>query len=181
MSARAALRAATAGAHDEVDSIFSRFDLGRTEGYRRFLMAQASAVLPVEAALDRAGAAELVPDWTARRRADALRSDLSALSAEPPPPLLSPIFGSPEAVLGGVYVLEGSRLGGALLSRSLPAGVPSAFLGSPPDSPRWRKLLEDLERLLYRHDQVAKAAGAAINVFACFAIAGRRELENAGT
>ena len=181
MSVRAALRAATAAAHDEVDFIFSRFDLGRTEDYRRFLIAQASALLPVEAALDGAGAAELVPDWPRRRRGPALCSDLSALAAEPPPQLKPPLFGTREAVLGGIYVLEGSRLGGALLSRSLPAGVPSAFLGSPPDSLRWRKLLEELESLLYRHDQVAEAAGAAIGVFACFAAAGRRQLENAGT
>jgi heme oxygenase len=176
---RAALREATAAAHEEVDGIFSRFDLRRREPYRRFLRAQASALLPIETALDEAGAGAILGDWPARRRSEALREDLKALGAEPPAPTAAPAFATPEAVLGGIYVLEGARLGGALLSRALPDKAPQAFLGAAGDSLRWRKLLEDLEKLLYRHDQVAAAVSAAVDVFACFAAAGRRELESA--
>ena len=51
MSAHAALRAATADAHERVDGLFSRFDISDPIGYRRFLTAQAVAYLPGEAAL----------------------------------------------------------------------------------------------------------------------------------
>jgi heme oxygenase len=117
--------------------------------------------------------------WHLRRRGDAILKDLEALGSDLPQPTAPPAFGTPAAVLGGIYVLEGSRLGGALLSRSLPATAPRAFLAAPGDSRRWRKLLEDLERLLYRHDLVSAAVAAAVDVFACFAAAGRRELEKA--
>ncbi|MDB5720422.1 MAG: hypothetical protein JWP15_1040 [Alphaproteobacteria bacterium] len=178
MSVRAALRDATAPAHEEVDGIFSRFDLSRPGSYRRFLRAQASALLPVESALDQAGAGEVLDDWPSRRRARSLRDDLAALGAAPPASVDPPVFSGPPAVLGGLYVLEGSRFGGTLLSRSVPPGMPRAFLGARSYPLRWRKLLEEMERLLYRHDQVAAAVEAAVAVFACFAEAGRRELEN---
>ena len=54
MKVRAALRAATADCHKRVDTAFSRFDLATEDGYRRFLLAQAQAFLPIEAALDEA-------------------------------------------------------------------------------------------------------------------------------
>jgi hypothetical protein len=41
VTARAALREATGEAHEEVDAIFSRFDLARPEPYRRLLLAPA--------------------------------------------------------------------------------------------------------------------------------------------
>jgi heme oxygenase len=179
VKARQALREATAAAHSEVDAIFSRFDLRSAEGYRRFLIAQASALFPTEAALDEAGAADLVPDWQARRRSKALREDLEVLGVQRVDRVDSPTFASPEAVLGGVYVLEGSRLGAALLGREVREGTACAFLGAPQDSRRWRKLLEDLEAFLYRRDQVEAAAVAARQVFACFAEAGRRQWETA--
>ena len=177
MTARQALREATAAAHEEVDRIFSAFDLADPADYRRFLLAQAAAFLPVEAALDSAGAGNILPDWSERRRGHLLRNDLDRLALSAPAPLPAPAFASPEALLGGVYVLEGSRLGGALLSREVPTDAPKTFLSAKGDSARWRKLLEDLERLLYRSDRVPSALEAATQVFACFAAAGRRQLE----
>ncbi len=60
MSARAALRARTAAEHERVDRLFSNFTLGEGGSYRRFLLAQAAAFLPIESALDRGGAADLL-------------------------------------------------------------------------------------------------------------------------
>ena len=56
MSARAALKRATADAHERVDLLFSGLKLEDPRDYRRFLVAQAAAHLPVEQALDDAGA-----------------------------------------------------------------------------------------------------------------------------
>jgi heme oxygenase len=171
------LRDATAAAHEEVDQIFSAFDLGDGTEYRHFLLAQAAAFLPIEAALDSAGADTLIDDWRARRRAALLREDLEALGLAAPDPVPPPALHSREEMLGAIYVLEGSRLGGALLSRAVDPKAPMAFLGTKGDSARWRKLLDDLELSLYRNDQIAAAAGAANRVFQCFALAGQRQLE----
>jgi heme oxygenase len=174
-SARAALRAATAAYHDRVDAVFSRADLADPDGYGRFLQAQAGAYLPVEAALDRAGAAAVVPDWPARRRAHALRADLAALGLAPPEDTADVAFDDPAAVLGGIYVLEGSRLGGALLARAVPAHFPKAFL-APGDSAAWRRLLHIIEHTLISADVHTSAVESASRVFMLFESSGRRYL-----
>lgn len=179
MSVRAALRAATAAEHERVDRLFSTADLGAIEGYRRFLVAQAAAFLPVEAALDAAGATQVLADWPQRRRGDLLRADLAALGATEPEPVAPPSFASDAAILGGIYVLEGSRLGGAMLKRAVAAEAPAAFLSAPQEAGSWRKLLENLDRILYAPDQIEAAVGAARTVFERFAAGGLRHLETA--
>jgi len=172
---RSALRAATAAHHDRVDAIFSHADLTDREGYGQFLQAQAGAYLPVEAALGEAGAAALVPDWAARRRAAALEADLAALGLPVPHDMADITFEGAAAVLGGVYVLEGSRLGGALLARSVPANFPRAFL-APGDSARWRQLLGILEHTLTSAGDMASAIESASRMFLLFESSGRRYL-----
>lgn len=171
-SARFQLRDATAGAHERLDSLFAAFDLADRRAYGDFLRAQAGALLPVEAALDRAGAARAVDDWSARRRTDALLADLAALHLAPPPPVTAPEFGTDAALLGGLYVLEGSRLGGALLIRSVPSDLPRAFL-TPGNPAAWRAFVELMgERLRLSADMEAAIEGA-ISVFAAFETSAR--------
>jgi heme oxygenase (biliverdin-IX-beta and delta-forming) len=178
MSARAFLRSATADAHGRVDRLFSRFDLSNAAGYGRFLRAQAAAFLPVEAELDRADVAALIPDWPDRRRADQLRADLAALSVTPAEPFSPDLFIQSKApVLGAAYVLEGSRLGGALLKRSVAAGLPSQFLDSRQSAGSWRNFLKLLDTFLVRQDDLEAAAEAARQVFTRFEWAAKRELE----
>jgi heme oxygenase len=178
VSARAALRAGTAAEHDRVDRLFSHFNLAHEEGYRRFLLAQAAAFLPIENSLDAAGAAELVPDWGSRRRADLLRADLSALGADEPLPIPPPSLESRGAQLGAIYVLEGSRLGGALLKRGLAETAPRSFLSAPQNGGSWRKLLETLDMFLYRSDRLDAAITAAREVFQNFEAGGQLYLES---
>ena len=178
MSARAALRAGTAAEHERVDRLFSRFNLESVEGYRRFLLAQAAAFLPIEAELDRGGAADSVTDWAQRRRGDLLRADLLALGAENSAPIPAPEFGDAAAHLGAIYVLEGSRLGGALLKRGVPAAAPRSFLSSPDHKGSWRKLLETLDMFLYRSDRLDSALNAAKGVFQNFEAGGQLYLES---
>jgi heme oxygenase len=172
------LRARTAEEHARVDRLFSCFELGRDDGYRRFLLAQAAAFLPIEEALDRGGAADLLPDWPERKRGDLLRADLEQLQAGEPEGIASPALDTPAAALGAIYVLEGSRLGGAFLKRGLPPEAPQAFLSAPQSSGAWRKLLESLDKLLYRSDQLEAAVGAAIGVFQTFEAGGQLYLES---
>ena len=181
MSARAALRAGTAAEHERVDRLFSGLNFGRADDYRRFLLAQAAAYLPIEAALDAAGAEALLDDWSSRRRAPLLFADLGEMGLAAPAPSAAPSFVNPAQMLGAIYVLEGSRLGGALLKRGIGEGLPRRFLDAPQKPGSWRKLLDNMERFLYRSDQLEAAVGAAKSVFQGFEAGGLRYLESGRT
>lgn len=173
-SARFALRTATAEAHERLDRLFSRFDLSDRGGYREFLTAQAGAFLVVEAALDRAGAGEILPDWDDRKRSHALTEDVRALSIAANE-VVAPTFKTEAEILGGVYVLEGSRLGGAMLLRRVPAGMPTAFL-SPGAPSAWRALVSVLDERLNSPTALNEAVGAATSVFHAFETSANRIL-----
>jgi heme oxygenase len=173
-----ALRRATAAAHDEVDALFSRVDLTSAGGYRAFLAAQARAHLPVEAALDAAGAEQVIADWPARRRAALLRSDLAELGIAAQYGS-APDIADAASVAGTAYVLEGSRLGGAMLQKSVAAGLPKRFLAASAASGAWRALLLELDELLADPADLDRATEAARATFALFADAGRAMLEPA--
>ena len=179
MSARAALRGATAAEHHRVDAAFSRFDLATPGGYRRFLLAQAGGLLPIERALDEAGAADVLGDWPPRRRGVLLRADLEELKVTPPELFFGPDFFSGEAsILGAIYVLEGSRLGGAVLKQAVPGHFPRRFLEARHVAGSWRKLLQSLDDLLIRPDDLDAAVRAAKGIFARFEAEAGAQLEN---
>lgn len=167
------LREATAAAHERVDAAFSRFAWTSRAGYARFLAAQAAALLPLEAALGAGAAPGLEIGWDARRRGPALLADLAALGAVAPAgEILAPIV-QPATALGTIYVLEGSRLGGSLIKRSLPPQFPASFL-APGPADGWRLLLGALERGLASAellDEAIAAAGATFDRFERSALA----------
>jgi heme oxygenase (biliverdin-IX-beta and delta-forming) len=174
--ARSALRRGTSDAHDRVDALFGQFRLEEAEDYRRFLIAHAMAFPAVEAALDDAGFAALLPDWPTRHRAGALAADLVALGATMPALLPAPAIEASPAQWGAAYVLEGSRLGGALLARSVPAEGPRAYLGAAQPHGAWRAFLGALDAALATDDDIATAIRSARAVFALFETAGQRML-----
>jgi heme oxygenase len=169
LKARAYLRDVTREAHERVDSKLSGFRLSDADDYAEFLAVQAAAFIPVEAALDRAGAARLLPDWDERRRSDALLADLAALGRPAPVTNGSPVYDDEAAVWGGLYVIEGSRLGGLVLRKSVPADFPQAFL-SPQESRNssWPAFVAAMERSLYEDPALQRAGSSAIDTFACF-------------
>ncbi|MBX3594589.1 biliverdin-producing heme oxygenase [Sphingomonas sp.] len=167
VSARQILRAATAPDHARVDTAFSGFELGVRGSYTAFLRAQAAALLPVEAAID--ACPDLpVTDWPERQRGDALRADLAELGAALPAPLSAPELIGAAQVLGALYVLEGARLGGKLLVRSVPDTLPRRFLGARQDAEKWRGLIQILDRALVTERQRATATDTARRIFAMF-------------
>ncbi len=172
--ARAALRRATAPDHERVDAVFGGFRLDDPTDYRAFLTAHAMALPAIEDALDAAGFAMLLDDWPQRRRGGAIAADLAALGASLPAPLPVPIsLDTPAAQWGAAYVVEGSRLGGALLARSVPHGLPRGYLGAPQMPGAWRNFLEKLDKHICRPQDVAQATDAARAVFGLFEVAGR--------
>jgi len=115
---RTALRHGTRDAHERLDRCFRTLELTHLADYGVFLSAQAAALIPLEAALERAGIAAILPDWPDRCRSNAIRADVSRLGCELPEDSGTVDWiGDPAAMLGAAYVLEGSRLGGAMLRR----------------------------------------------------------------
>lgn len=166
------LREGTRPDHDRVDAAFGRFDLSDPLDYGAFLMAQAAALLPLEAALTIAGADEVVTDWPQRQRASRILADLADLGLSIPPALPVPDFASTPEILGALYVIEGSRLGGAMLARQVPRDLPCRFL-SDNDSSRWRSLIALIELELLSPATQAAALSAARATFALFEAAAR--------
>lgn len=177
MSARHQLRSDTAEDHAHVDAIYARFPLDQERGYRTFLSAMAAALLPVEAALDRAGAAQVVPDWPERRRSDLLRADLAQLGQQLPPEESPPPLSNEAEMLGAIYVLEGSRLGGAVLRKSVAPGRPNRFLSAPSPPGSWRSFNHLLDTRLTSPADLRQARATARQVFALFARSGLHALE----
>ncbi len=145
------LRAATANLHAEVDARFSGpFGTDR-HAYEAFLTALARAVLPLERALEAGGVERLLPDWTERRRSQALMRDLDILDVAVPPARDVSATTDEARLFGRLYVLEGSRLGGKLLvKRAAESGDPGVraathYLGHGAGGDLWRGFLQRLE------------------------------------
>lgn len=168
------LRNGTLALHRRVDEIYSRSDLSCRRDYVDFLTAQAAALFPTEQELERAGADSLLPGWQDSRRSGRLCADLEALGAEVPAPLIAPTFSTAAEIWGGIYVLEGSRLGGALLRRSVAPDFPVGFLGAAHPRGAWRSFLLKLNAYLVRRTEIALATAAAQRVFLLFEQAGLR-------
>lgn len=158
---------ATREAHERVDRLFAPLKLDAAEGYATFLEAQAAAFVTVEAALDAAGAGDVLKDWPQRRRASELLGDLAQLKRAAPASRAGPVFEGEAQILGAVYVLEGSRLGGTLMKRKVPEGWPTAFLSSA-DPSLWRALTGHIDARLIAPSDLQAAIDAATAVFAVF-------------
>lgn len=174
-SARTVLRRATHDHHERVDRVYSQVRLDDRTAYGRFLTAQAAAHIAVEQALEAGGIAAIVPDWAARTRRDQLVADLAELGLATPPLAGTLRLDGDAALLGALYVLEGSRLGGTLLKRSVPADFPTRFLSNA-DSAAWQALLRQLDQHLDSDATRAAAVDAAGRAFALFEESGRRYL-----
>ena len=167
-----ALRDGTREAHERVDAAFAAFDLAERADYAAFLQAHAEVLLPLEDALDAAGAERVTPDWQARKRGPLIAEDLAFLrdASRDAGPFDSPAWrlDTLEAAAGALYVLEGSRLGGKFLARQLPTDFPHAYLASDQPAEKWRNLLDRLHAILYEPAALQSALAAAHYAFAAF-------------
>ncbi|MBR0873771.1 biliverdin-producing heme oxygenase [Bradyrhizobium tropiciagri] len=173
-SLRSVLKAATATDHAKLDAMLGAFDLCSLAGYRRFLEINAAALLPLEGALVAAGVRDLVPDWSRRARSRAMLADLAAIGGTVRP-LDPPILIDRPAMLGTLYVLEGSRLGAAHLLKRIDrtAGprirTATAYLGHGAGQHLWPSflaLLESHASELSAEDDIIEPARRAFDLFA---------------
>ncbi len=146
---------------------------GGRHGYIEFLSASASVILTLEHALSEAGATRLLPDWEERKRGDALLADLDALGAAPGYPVLAQVGGDAEQ-FGFLYVLEGSRLGAAVVLRATEAaGDPrmlraTRYLRHGEGRRFWPSFLAQLETspaVAHAPDEAIAGARAAFSLF----------------
>lgn len=85
--------------------------------YLLFLRGLARGIVPIEAALDRVGIVDMLQDWPARKRTDALQADLADFGEAIPDPVRAFALDDRPGAFGALYVLEGSRLGSQVLLR----------------------------------------------------------------
>lgn len=129
-SARAALRDATEAAHLRLHALpdFQALAEGRITlaGYAALLRRKLGFHAALEARLAEAPSlAGFGIELAARRRAHLLRLDLAFLDAAADAPLAPvPRFADAAEALGGLYVAEGSTLGGRQLARALDRLLP---------------------------------------------------------
>lgn len=120
---RRRLAAETASLHAAIDERAAAFAPSAPERLCEYL---ARGIVPIEAALDRADAVRLLPEWPSRRRGHLLPrpADVAAVS-----------YSTDAEIWGGLYVLEGSRLGAAVLRRSHAALAIHPFFAA--EEPFW--------------------------------------------
>lgn len=116
----AALRAATRERHERVDQLMDLRRLAERAHYERVLQVFDAFLGPWEEAVA-AALPEAWPTWLRQRSRRAfLQNDLHALGLQPlPRAALQLQLASPAAAWGSVYVLEGSALGGQVITRAL--------------------------------------------------------------
>lgn len=175
MTLRKALRAGTSEYHNVVDDLFGRFDMSDRRQYAAFLAGHARVIPVAEQALEQGGIYRIVPDWAERRRADMLRADMTALGCAMPPPIALAAFSSDDELWGAAYVLEGSKLGGAVLSKRVPADYPSKYLAYQGPKGAMKAFMDQLDAAA--SVDLERAIAAARSIFAAFRAAAELELE----
>ena len=155
------LRSVTRVDHEKVDAAFGGFAIGTRDGYRDFLIAHAR-ILPLAERLIDPGA--LIAGW--QGRTEALLDDLQALGGAVPPEIDFALPEGEAARWGALYVIEGSRLGGAVLARMVPEGLPAAYLGARHGSGGGRDLLARLDAQI--GDRGAEAEAGAKAMFGAY-------------
>lgn len=165
------LQRETLDLHREVEALMPVMNESLSEReYARLLR----RLLPLVTALEEQLSASALPaelTWNERRKAHLLAQDLAALGEGPGegvPVAPAPEIGSVAGAFGALYVLEGSTLGGQLISRHLrrtlglsPERGSAYFSGyGPQTGPRWRSFGAVLEASVPPSDAPEVLAGA---------------------
>jgi heme oxygenase len=189
-SARSALRwrlrAATATTHERMHAHpgFEAAAAGTIElsDYRRLLVRLYGFHRPFEDIVRSAADVYRIDlDMNARARSPMLLADLQTIGFDPSaatlplwPPSLRLV--SKGSLLGALYVLEGSALGGVQIARALKDRVGNAlgkallfFVGrGDRQGAMWREFVEELESLRDEDEEAMRAEDAAIMTFKAF-------------
>ncbi|MDO7836937.1 heme oxygenase [Sphingobium sp. HBC34] len=152
--------------HRRVDAVYAGYALDSRSDYRAFLRAHARALGALESAAGN-GASRL----------PLLADDLAALDAALPAPLPLAAADTDGFRWGLRYALEGSRLGGAMLSRQVGAGLPRSYLCAVHGKGEWVAFQRALDSAAAEGGEgwLGDAVQGAQAAFALFAQAGEAE------
>jgi heme oxygenase len=181
------LRAATAATHERMHAHagFEAAAAGTIEAadYRRLLVRLYGFHRPFEdVARSAMDIFRIDLDLSARARSALLLADLQTIGFDPNAAAILPLWRpsirlvSKGSLLGALYVLEGSTLGGVQIARALKNGVGNGlgkallfFVGRGEfQGAMWRKLVEELESLREDDEEAMRAEDAAVTTFKAF-------------
>jgi heme oxygenase len=176
----ATLRSATQSAHRALDGRAILVELAEGTISARHYLQVLCAFGRIWHALEATAWTMLCPDMPALaalddRRAPLLDADITALGGHIPAPMCDPpTITTPAQAAGVLYVLEGSRLGGALIADRLaragrPLGMPGyRFFAPPPPGlgERWRRFRALLDAQDWSQAALDAASEAARATFA---------------
>ena len=163
---RSWLRMCSAAEHARLDASLGTLDVGDADGYRRFLMAHAIGLAAVQPAAEdfvRRVLGRTLPDAAAMLAADMAEVGM-AMPAGAPAPI-------PTAQgAGAAYVLLGSRMGMAVITRgvALPAGTTGRYLFDRDLGAMWKPMRDWLGAAAACGPQAAAALAGTRAAFAAF-------------
>ncbi|WP_049871283.1 biliverdin-producing heme oxygenase [Ramlibacter tataouinensis] len=181
------MREATRAGHDALESLLRLDGAFGLDHYAGVLWGFAAFLPPWEQQLRAALPAPLRAWFDARRRAPLVQQDLRALGLEAAGAAkVAPLVPLPTAAaaFGSLYVMEGSALGGQLISRGLaerhgivPTNGGAYFFGAGPGTGAlWREFRGLLERNVTTPEACEQACTAAVQTFDALAATFRLHL-----
>jgi len=140
--------------------------------YSAFLLAN-WPFASIEAALESAGIHHVLPDWDKRRRRQALADDLRQYGISPPSIGRLEIGFDHGTLLGWSYVLEGSRLGAAMILRAVDrpgeqVARGTHFLRHGAGEHLWQSYKEALSKIDGDPPAISNACAGAALAFHCY-------------
>jgi len=171
------IKAATSAAHLNTEKLLVRYvkQVQSNRDYAAILACMHGYFAPLEQKLD-AQMKALLPDHEQRRKAGNMEKDLAVLleDVKRTEAVDLPDTGSDAAALGCFYVMEGSTLGGTVITKvikdknpGIPENAFSFFSGYGADNMNmWQAFVARFNELLVSDEQVAIATAAANDCFA---------------
>jgi heme oxygenase len=165
--------------HTKLDALVKAHAPFETQAnFARFVVAQYLFQSELVSLYNDAELIAIVPDLSARCRAEAAKADLADLDTEVPAPVAGAVNNPSKAeALGWLFVSEGSKLGAAfLIKRAVGLGLSETFgarhLGEP-DGGRaqgWKSFVKTLDELDLSAEEEADLDKGAIDAFNRFTV-----------
>ena len=170
------LKARTHATHDQLDQrIMARQPFASRDNYVRFLDAQYRFLRDADALYDNPELAKLFPDLAERRRYVSIAADMGDLGRALPKLADAPIGRQLDVAtaMGWLYVVEGSKLGAAILYKlagklGLDENFGARHLAGHPDgrARHWRAFTAALDGLSLDGESEARVTAGAVAAFA---------------
>jgi heme oxygenase len=165
--------------HTKLDALVKAHAPFETQAnFARFVVAQYLFQSELVSLYNDAELIAIVPDLSARCRAEAAKADLADLDTEVPAPVAGAVNNPSKAeALGWLFVSEGSKLGAAfLIKRAVGLGLSETFgarhLGEPAGgrAQGWKSFVKTLDELDLSAEEEADLDKGAIDAFNRFTV-----------